>query len=76
MARVFDIDGSWRDLWEDPAMAARVDGLQTEALKALANLELADDNWATLTAAQKDAAARLSVRVCAALIRLRLGMTT
>lgn len=39
---------------------------------ALANLETANTNWATLTAAQKDAALRLGIRVDAALIRLAL----
>jgi hypothetical protein len=39
---------------------------------ALANLEAANANWATLTAAQKDAATRSAVRASAGLIRLQL----
>lgn len=40
---------------------------------AIATLENADTNWATLTAAQKDAAARLVVRAVAKLGRFLLG---
>lgn len=40
--------------------------------QALTNLETANANWATLTAAQKDAALRLGIRADAALIRLIL----
>jgi hypothetical protein len=40
---------------------------------ALALLETADTNWASLTAGQKDAAQRLAVRVAAKLARLTLG---
>jgi hypothetical protein len=46
-------------------LAVRID-------QAVANLELAYDNWATLTQNQKDQALRLSVRVAAALARLQL----
>ena len=40
--------------------------------QAVANLEDAWTNWATLSAAQKDPALRLSVRVAAGLARLQL----
>ena len=46
--------------------------LRERADQALTNLEDAWTNWATLTAPQKDAAMRLSVRVNAAVIRLML----
>lgn len=44
--------------------------LEDKARQAIANLESADANWATLTAAQKDQALRLCVRVVAKLARL------
>lgn len=72
MTRLTAADGSWQEV-ADPTVAANIDAIQTKALAALANLEAADTNWATLTVAQKDAAARLAVRVCAGLIRLDLG---
>src|SRR4051794_28020678 len=40
--------------------------------QTLAQLEAANQNWATLTPAQKDQAARLSVRANAGLVRLLL----
>lgn len=47
--------------------------MQAAAIGAIAQLESADANWATLTAGQKDAATRLAVRVAAKLTRLALG---
>jgi hypothetical protein len=49
------------------------DALNGKLIAALALLEQADTNWAGLTAGQKDNAARLVVRVCAALIRKELN---
>ena len=47
--------------------------LNNKLIAALALLETADTNWATLTAGQKDNAARLVVRVVAALARRELN---
>lgn len=46
--------------------------LREKASQAIVTLENAHANWATLTAAQKDAAIRLSVLVTAKLARLAL----
>lgn len=46
--------------------------LRTRLETNLATLENAADNWATLTAAQKDAAQRLSVRTSARIVRVFL----
>ena len=45
------------------------DALNGKLIAALALLEAADTNWASLTAGQKDNAARLVVKVCAGLAR-------
>jgi hypothetical protein len=50
-----------------------IEAMQTKMRAALAALETADANWATLTPAQKDNAAHLSTRVTAKLIRFALG---
>ncbi|HVE24032.1 MAG TPA: hypothetical protein VNC22_01440 [Sporichthya sp.] len=47
-----------------------------QADQAIATLESAWDNWATLTAAQKDATLKLTVRVVTRLARLLLGRLT
>lgn len=47
--------------------------LRTTASDAIATLAQAHANWASLTAAQKDAALRLNVRVTVALARLTVG---
>lgn len=44
--------------------------LRTKVRNAIANLETADASWGSLTATQKDAAVRLTVRVAAKLARL------
>lgn len=46
--------------------------LRTKIRNAISTLETADNNWGSLTAGQKDAAIRLSVRVAAKLGRLAL----
>lgn len=46
--------------------------LRDRAVAALANLEAAWDGWGALTAAQKDAALKLNVRVTIAIARLVL----
>jgi hypothetical protein len=51
------------------------DALAEKLLAALNLLEQADTNWATLTANQKDNAARLTVRVSAAMCRYILNNT-
>lgn len=47
--------------------------LITKVISALDQLEQADNNWSSLTPAQKDAAQRLAVRVSAKLTRLYLN---
>lgn len=47
--------------------------LNGKLILALSLLEQADEGWASLTAAKKDAAARLVVRVCAGLTRQALN---
>lgn len=47
--------------------------LRTKVRNAITNLETADASWGALTAAQKDAAIRLSVRVAAKLARLAVA---
>jgi hypothetical protein len=54
------------------AERATVATLQDRATTAIATLENGWTNWATLTAAQKDATLKLSVRVVATLARLVL----
>lgn len=58
---------------DPPAEVVNADLLETKALQAIDILESADNGWATLTAAQKDAATRLAVRVAAKLARLSVG---
>jgi hypothetical protein len=66
---------------DDPVAQARIQSLSDagDAVQAaIANLELADANWATLTAAQKDAAMHLAVKATAKLARYtvrRLDLT-
>lgn len=48
--------------------------IRQRATDAIANLESAYTNWGTLTAAQKDAALRLNVRVTVGLVRLYLRL--
>lgn len=54
------------------AIAANEAALRDRADVALVNLQAAWDGWAGLTAAQKDAALKLNVRVTIALARLLL----
>lgn len=56
----------------DPPTQEQVNetSLRTKVRNAIGNLETADASWGSLTAAQKDAALRLSVRVTAKLARL------
>lgn len=49
--------------------------LYSSALGAIANAEAAVSNWATLTAAQKDNAAKLALALSARLARLVLNQT-
>jgi hypothetical protein len=71
--REISIDGTTYDLDSPNQPHVNVAALVSKADQAIANLESADANWATLTAAQKDAATRLAVRVTAKLARLALG---
>jgi hypothetical protein len=47
--------------------------MRSAAIQAIQTLENADANWAGLSAAQKDAAQRLALRVTAKLVRLQFG---
>jgi hypothetical protein len=47
--------------------------LQQKAEQAIGNLEAAEANWASLSAAQKDAANKLAVQVTAHLARIAAG---
>lgn len=52
------------------------DEFRTQTDQAIDTLESAWTNWATLTAAQKDATLKLTVRVVTRLARLVLGRMT
>lgn len=56
-----------------PDEVINADTLRDKADQAITLLENADANWASLTAAQKDAAMRLSVRVVAKLARMAVN---
>lgn len=56
----------------DPAVLANAVTLQDRAAQAIANLQASYDGWSGLTAAQKDAAQKLTIRVVIALARLVL----
>lgn len=60
-------------VWKPGSAGANQELIVGKITAALDQLELADANWATLTAAQKDAAQRFAVRVSAKLSRLVLG---
>lgn len=62
-----------RTEWKPGSPGHNRELLLERARTAIATLEAADANWATLTPEQKDAALRLSMRVTAKLARLLVG---
>lgn len=60
----------------DAELDVATEGLYSNVDQAVDTLESAWDSWATLSAAQKDAALKLTVRVVTRLARLTLGRLT